>query len=128
MKGKAHRTEEIIRILRQADGGETAQWVCRAHNISYQTFYSKSIGAVGKPGLGSKFRIWNGERVKPNGVLTWQTERCLSDRLADRSADRNNGIAHLKKPDPTRAAGEDEPLRSPEDRPLSQPRSNKLRI
>jgi len=25
MKGKAHSTEEIIRILRQADGGETAQ-------------------------------------------------------------------------------------------------------
>jgi len=24
MKGKTHSTEEIIRILRQADGGETA--------------------------------------------------------------------------------------------------------
>ena len=39
MKGKTHSTEEIIRILRQADGGETAQSVCRAHNISEQTFY-----------------------------------------------------------------------------------------
>ncbi len=29
MKGKKHSTEEIIRILRQADGGETAQSVCR---------------------------------------------------------------------------------------------------
>ena len=26
-------------ILRQADGGETAQSVCRKHNISEQTFY-----------------------------------------------------------------------------------------
>ena len=39
MKGKPHSTEEIIRILRQADGGETAQSVCREHNISEQTFY-----------------------------------------------------------------------------------------
>ena len=39
MKRKAHSTEEIIRILRQADGGETAQSVCREHNISEQTFY-----------------------------------------------------------------------------------------
>ena len=39
MKGKTHSTEEIIRILRQADGGETAQAICREHNISEQTFY-----------------------------------------------------------------------------------------
>ena len=39
MKGKTHSTEEIIRILRHADGGETAQSVCREHNISAQTFY-----------------------------------------------------------------------------------------
>jgi len=39
MKGKTHSTEEIIRILRQADGVETAQSVCREHNISEQTFY-----------------------------------------------------------------------------------------
>ena len=39
MKGKTHSTEEIIRILRQADGGETALSVCREYNISEQTFY-----------------------------------------------------------------------------------------
>ena len=39
MKGKTHSTEEIIRILRQADDVETAQSVCREHNISEQTFY-----------------------------------------------------------------------------------------
>ena len=39
MKGKTHSTEEAIRILRQADGGETAQAICREHNISEQTFY-----------------------------------------------------------------------------------------
>ena len=39
MKQKSHSTEEVIRILRQADGGQTAQAVCREHNISDQTFY-----------------------------------------------------------------------------------------
>jgi putative transposase len=39
MKRKVHSVEEIIRILRQADGGKTAQSVCREHNISEQTFY-----------------------------------------------------------------------------------------
>ena len=39
MKGKTHSTEEIIRILRRADGGETAKAICRKHNISEQTFY-----------------------------------------------------------------------------------------
>ena len=39
MKGKTHSTEEIICILRQGDGGNTAQSVCREHNISEQTFY-----------------------------------------------------------------------------------------
>ena len=39
MNGKTHNTEEIIRILRQAGGGETAQSVCRKHNISEQAFY-----------------------------------------------------------------------------------------
>jgi len=39
MKGKTHSTGEIIRILLQADGGETAQSVCGAYNISEQTLY-----------------------------------------------------------------------------------------
>ena len=39
MKGKTHSTEEIILILRQGDGGNTAQSVCREHNISEQTYY-----------------------------------------------------------------------------------------
>ena len=48
MKGKTHKTEEMIRILRQADGGETAQAICRKHNISEQTFYrwKKKYGAL----------------------------------------------------------------------------------
>ena len=48
MKDKTHKTEEMIRILRQADGGETAQAICREHNISEQIFYrwKKKYGAL----------------------------------------------------------------------------------
>ena len=50
MKGKTHSTEEIIRILRQADGGETALSVCRELHISEQTFYrwKKKYGELKK--------------------------------------------------------------------------------
>jgi putative transposase len=39
MEDKTHNTDEIIRNLRQADGGETALSVYREHHISEQTFY-----------------------------------------------------------------------------------------
>ena len=34
-----HTTEEIIRVLRKADEGQTVEEVCREVNISEQTFY-----------------------------------------------------------------------------------------
>jgi len=39
MKKKRHQTEEIIRIIRKADGGQTVEEVCREENICVQTFY-----------------------------------------------------------------------------------------
>ena len=39
MKKKRHTVEQIIRILREADSGQSAEEVCRKHNISSQTFY-----------------------------------------------------------------------------------------
>ena len=39
MKKKRHTTEEMIRTLREANGGKTLEAVCRAANISEQTFY-----------------------------------------------------------------------------------------
>ena len=38
MKQKNHTTEEIIRILRQAEAEDTVEAVCRTHNISNATF------------------------------------------------------------------------------------------
>ena len=39
MKQKRHSTEAIIRILRQSEGDETVESICREHNISKATFH-----------------------------------------------------------------------------------------
>jgi len=39
MARKGHSEEEILRVLREAESGETVVEVCRKHGISQQTFY-----------------------------------------------------------------------------------------
>jgi putative transposase len=39
MKQKRHKTEEIIRILREADSGKSIESLCREHNIAATSFY-----------------------------------------------------------------------------------------
>jgi len=39
MKGKKYTTEEKIRILRQADSGESIAEVCREHNLTQVSFH-----------------------------------------------------------------------------------------
>ena len=48
MKQKRHTTEEIIRILREADAGKDLEAVCRKHNVSAASFYrwKKKFGGM----------------------------------------------------------------------------------
>jgi putative transposase len=39
MKGKRYSTEDKIRILRQADAGQSIVEVCREHNLSQVSFH-----------------------------------------------------------------------------------------
>ena len=39
MKQKRHTTEEIIRILRQAEGSKNVEAVCREHNVTATSYY-----------------------------------------------------------------------------------------
>ena len=39
MKGKRYSTEDKIRILRQADAGQSIGEVCREHNLSEESFH-----------------------------------------------------------------------------------------
>ena len=45
---KPRRVEQIIRILRQSDGGQTVAGICREHNIAEGTFYrwKKQFGGM----------------------------------------------------------------------------------
>jgi putative transposase len=52
MKKKHHTTEQIIRILREAESsGQSHEAICREHNISSQTFYrwKSKYGGMGLP-------------------------------------------------------------------------------
>ena len=44
MKQKRHKTEEIIRILREVDSGKGVEAVCRENNIAATSFYRKFGG------------------------------------------------------------------------------------
>jgi putative transposase len=39
MGKKGHTEEEVLRVLREAESGETVVEICRKHGISQQTFY-----------------------------------------------------------------------------------------
>ena len=39
MKQKRHTTEEIIRILREVDGGKNVEAACREHNVTATSYY-----------------------------------------------------------------------------------------
>ena len=39
MKGKRFTEEQIIKVLKQAEGGVAAKEICRLHGITQQTFY-----------------------------------------------------------------------------------------
>jgi putative transposase len=39
MGKRGHTEEEILRVLREAESGETVVEMCRKHGISQQTFY-----------------------------------------------------------------------------------------
>jgi len=40
MKKSRHKEEQIVGILREAQGGATTKAVCAKHNISEQTLYT----------------------------------------------------------------------------------------
>lgn len=74
MKRKRHTTEQIIRILREADGGKSTEEVCREYNISAQTYYRwKSKYGNLEPNEAQRLR----DLEKENGEL----KKLLADQL-----------------------------------------------
>ena len=45
MGKRGHSEEEILRVLREAESGETVVEICRKHGISQQSFYpARTVG------------------------------------------------------------------------------------
>lgn len=74
MKKTRRTVEQIIRILREADSGVSVEQVCRAHNVSAQSYY-RWKQKYGGMGLGEAQRLR--EMEKENTEL----KKLLADQL-----------------------------------------------
>ena len=86
MKQKHHSTEEIIRILRQADTGQTIESVCREHNLSKATFH-RWKRKYGDMDIADAKRL---KELKKNAELKKMlAEAMLKNRVLKRSTQKN---------------------------------------
>jgi putative transposase len=78
MGKRGHGEEEILRVLREAESGDTVVELCRKHGISQQTFYlwKKKYAGLGLNEL-RELRQLRGENLK------------LKRLVADLSLDRH---------------------------------------
>lgn len=79
MKKSRHSTEQIIRILREADAGATTEEVCRNHNISSQTFFRwrKKYGGM---------QLSEARKLKELEKENTELKKLLADELLRRKA------------------------------------------
>jgi putative transposase len=83
---KGHAEGEVLRVLREAESGETVVEVCRKHGISQQTFYLWKKKYAG-PGL-SELRELRQLREE-NAKL----RRLVADRSLDRHVESVKNIS-----------------------------------
>jgi putative transposase len=78
MGKRGHSEEEILRVLREAESGDTVVEICRKHGISQQTFYlwKKKYAGLGLSEL-RELRQLHAENAK------------LKQLVADLSLDRH---------------------------------------
>jgi putative transposase len=77
MARKGHSEEEILRVMREAEAGETIVEVCRKHGISQQSFYAWKKKYAGL-GLSELRELW--QLREENGKL----KRLVADLSLDR--------------------------------------------
>jgi hypothetical protein len=75
MKSNQHTTEDIIRILRQADAEDSVDAVCRMHSISKATYHSWKING---PNHSIQLRRFGGA-----GAASAAAARSVGPPLAD---------------------------------------------
>ncbi len=70
MGRRGHSQEEILRVLRGAESGDTVVEICRKHGISQQTFYlwKRKYAGLGLSEL-RELRQLRGENAKLKGLV-----------------------------------------------------------
>ena len=95
MKQKHHSTEEIIRILRQADTDQTIESVCRDHNLSKATFH-RWKGKYGEMDIADAKRLK--ELKKENAELKKMlAEAMLKNRVLEEVNSKKNSKPDAEK-------------------------------
>jgi putative transposase len=79
MKRKRFSEEQIIGILREADGGATAKEVCRRHGISEQTFYRWKAKYGG-------LEVSDAKRLKQLDEENRKLKKLLAESMLDNAA------------------------------------------
>ena len=96
MKRKASKSrtvEQIIRILRQADGGQTVAEICRVHNIAEGTFYrwKKQYGGMD---------VADAKRLKALEKENAELKKMLAEAMLDNPSDQRKKMvspSHKKR-------------------------------
>jgi len=80
MAKRGHSEEEILRVLREAESGETVVEVCRKHGISQQSFYlwKRKYAGLGLSELRElrQLREENGKLKRLVADLSWTATSC----------------------------------------------------
>lgn len=88
MKKTHHTTEQIIRILREAETtGPNNEAICRQHNISSQTFY-RWKGKYGGMGLSEVHRLRDLERQNTD-LKQLLAEQLLKNKALEIALEKN---------------------------------------
>jgi transposase-like protein len=118
MARKGHTEEEILRVLREAESGETLVEVCRKHGISQQSFYlwKKKYAGLGLSELRElrQLREENGvtrvldqiiaERGPPRAIRCDNGPELTSRHFLAWALDRRVDLVHIRPGKPTQNA------------------------
>ena len=115
MGKRGHREEEILRVLREAESGDTVVEICRKHGISQQSFYlwKKKYAGLGLSELRElrQLREENAKLKRLVADLSWTGTSCRRSSQKNckaSSAARAGGVGEASS-EPA-AGGEADPI------------------
>lgn len=103
MKQKRHTTDEIIRVLREADQGKSTEAICREHNITTTSYYrwKKKYGGedlievmerlVAERGAPAHMRSDNGSEFIARILQKWLAQRQVKTLYIEPGSPWQNG-------------------------------------